>query len=101
MTIHLCSRPGSVNERTVLSLHDLAPGGVYLAALVTKRTGALLPHRFTLTAKRRFVFCGTFLRVTSTGLRQHPVLRSPDFPQPRRAAVISSAPRHRCLEYRR
>ena len=28
---------------------DLAPGGVYLAAPVTRGAGALLPHRFTLT----------------------------------------------------
>ncbi len=29
----------------------------------------------------RFAFCGTFLQVTLTGLRQHPALRSPDFPR--------------------
>ncbi|BCN44652.1 hypothetical protein RE9431_29290 [Prescottella equi] len=28
---------------------DLAPGGVYLAAPVTRGAGALLPHLFTLT----------------------------------------------------
>ena len=31
-------------------LLDLAPGGVYLASQVTLAAGALLPHRFTLTA---------------------------------------------------
>jgi len=31
----------------------LAPGGVYRAAPVTWRAGALLPHRFTLTSSRR------------------------------------------------
>ena len=31
------------------SLSDLAPDGVYLAARVATGTGALLPHRFTLT----------------------------------------------------
>src|SRR5688500_3026194 len=31
-------------------LLDLAPGGVYLATPVTRRTGGLLHHRFTLTA---------------------------------------------------
>ena len=98
MTIHLCGRPGSVHGRTALSLRDLAPGGVCRAAPVARDAGALLPHRFTLTARRRrSVFCGTFLRVTSTGASQHPVLRSPDFPQPRRAAVIQSAPRHHPL----
>jgi len=33
------------------SLFDLAPGGVYLARLVTQSAGELLPHRFTLTAR--------------------------------------------------
>ena len=96
MTIHLCGRPGSVCGRTALSLRDLAPGGVCRATPVARGAGALLPHRFTLTdLSRRSVLCGTFLRVTSTGMSQHPVLRSPDFPQPRRAAVTQSAPRHR------
>jgi len=98
MTIHLCGRPGSVHGRTALSLRDLAPGGVCRATPVARGAGALLPHRFTLTGRnRRSVLCGTFLRVTSTGASQHPVLRSPDFPQPRRAAVIQSAPRHHQL----
>lgn len=43
----LASRAGS------LSLSDLAPGGVYLAAPVARGTGALLPHRFTLTSAGR------------------------------------------------
>ncbi len=29
----------------------LAPGGVYLAAAITRGAGALLPHRFTLTRR--------------------------------------------------
>jgi hypothetical protein len=33
---------------------DLAPGGVYLAAPVARGAGALLPHRFTLTAPRGY-----------------------------------------------
>ena len=32
------------------ALSDLAPGGVYLATPVARRTGGLLPHRFTLTS---------------------------------------------------
>src|SRR5690348_8837660 len=43
-------------------LSDLAPGGVCLAAPVARRTGGLLHHRFTLTARhagRRSVLCGT------------------------------------------
>lgn len=49
---------------------DLAPGGVYLAAQVALGTGGLLHRRFTLTedrSPRRFVFCGTFPRVTPGG----------------------------------
>jgi len=34
------------------SLFGLAPGGVYRAPDVTTGTGALLPHRFTLTSAR-------------------------------------------------
>ena len=87
MAIHLCGLPGSVCGRDALSLHGLAPGGVYLATPVARGAGALLPHRFTLTRPvppepgRRFVFCGTFLRVASTGASQHPSLRSPDLPR--------------------
>ena len=46
-------------------LFGLAPDGVYLAKLVTQPAGELLPHRFTLTWRRRslagrFTFCCTF-----------------------------------------
>jgi len=41
------------------SLFGLAPGGVFHAFFVTKKTGALLPHLFTLALIRRFIFCGT------------------------------------------
>ena len=36
---------------------DLAPGGVYLAITVTRDAGALLPHRFTLTASKETAVC--------------------------------------------
>jgi len=44
-------RPTRELERAALNvpLFGLAPGGVYKASPVTRRTGALLPHRFTLT----------------------------------------------------
>ncbi len=49
------------------TLLDLAPGGVYLAVLVTQNAGGLLHRRFTLTgshkATRRSVLCGTVPRV--------------------------------------
>jgi hypothetical protein len=45
------SLPGSRNEPDRLcSLFGLAPGGVYRARRVAPPAGALLPHRFTLTA---------------------------------------------------
>jgi len=53
-------------------LFDLAPGGVCQASPVARGTGALLPHHFTLTPPvhgepaRRYPFCCTFLRVTTT-----------------------------------
>src|SRR5690606_32254626 len=77
----LASRAGS------LSLSDLAPGGVYLAAPVARGTGALLPHPFTLTstglaASRR----GLLSVALAVALRAQPLagtlaLWSPDFPQ--------------------
>src|SRR3954447_16729870 len=49
----------------------LAPGGVYLAAPVTRSAGELLPHRFTLTrspkGRWRFDFCGTVPHVAVGG----------------------------------
>ena len=42
------------NESDPFSLFSLAPGGVYLARLVTQPAGELLPHRFTLTLKNEF-----------------------------------------------
>jgi hypothetical protein len=73
-------------------LFGLAPGGVYQAPDVTTGTGALLPHRFTLTrssciAARRSTQApgGLFSVALSLGsppldVIQHPALRSPDFP---------------------
>src|SRR5690606_12124609 len=76
----LASRAGS------LSLSDLAPGGVYLAAPVTRDTGALLPHPFTLTPApcgrpARSALCCTCRRLTRPAVSWHPALRSPDFPR--------------------
>ena len=42
------------------SLCDLAPGGVCQASPVARRSGGLLPHRFTLTLAGGLLFCGTF-----------------------------------------
>jgi hypothetical protein len=86
------------------SLFGLAPGGVYQALDVTIGTGALLPHRFTLTgvttcshwlcltSTRRFVFCGTILRVTPTGRYPAPCSAEPGLSSPCRlqGAIICS-----------
>jgi len=68
-------------------LFGLAPGGVYLANLVAQAAGELLPHRFTLTARRtQGPSRGGLLSVAlsrtlrSVGVTHRPVLRSPDFP---------------------
>ncbi len=63
MTIHLVSMlpsrssdlPGnSGGPPSNVPLFGLAPGGVYLAPVVTDGTGELLPHPFTLTPARSF-----------------------------------------------
>jgi len=43
---HWTSSPSAQTPKGPLGL---APGGVYLAAPVTRHAGELLPHRFTLT----------------------------------------------------
>ena len=71
-------------------LLGLAPGGVYRADDVTVAAGALLPHRFTLTCDLpaetgrsigglSLLHCS--VRSPRPGSRQHPALRSPDFPR--------------------
>jgi hypothetical protein len=84
------------------SLFGLAPGGVYQASNVTIGTGALLPHRFTLTTGQRAALLPVALRQATSGrgarrpgglfsvalslgsppldVIQHPALWSPDFP---------------------
>ena len=72
-------------------LLGLAPGGVCLARPVTRPAGALLPHRFTLTATVRASPAGygglrsvaLSLSLRTVGVTHHRVLWSPDFP-PRR-----------------
>src|SRR5690606_16813769 len=64
---------------------DLAPGGVYQAAPVTRGAGGLLHHRFTLT-RRPEPPGGLFSVALSRGsprvaVNNHPALWSPDFPR--------------------
>src|ERR1700735_4699226 len=63
---------------------DLAPGGVYLAAVVTCDAGGLLHHPFTLTSQPKLE--GGLLSVALSrgsprvGVTDHPALWSPDLP---------------------
>jgi len=94
----LSEQPGGVRA----SLFGLAPDGVYQAIPVTRDTGELLPHLFTLTLNRLApAQGGLFSAALSLGsppvaVSDHPALRSPDFPpQPGwclAAATILSAP---------
>jgi len=64
------SLPGCDAGRIMTPLFGLAPGGVYPATHCCQARGALLPHHFTLTwatagaTHRRYIFCGTFRRLT-------------------------------------
>jgi len=49
-----------------VSLFDLAPRGVYLAASVTRYAGGLLPHRFTLDPNFSGQVC-SLLHLSSPG----------------------------------
>ena len=56
---------GGVAVKPRTPLFGLAPGGVYRAANCYQSRGALLPHHFTLTNRGwRYIFCGTFHRLT-------------------------------------
>ena len=77
--------PGNDAGRVIVPLFGLAPGGVCRAVRRCPRRGALLPHRFTLTAP-----CGPFGGLLSValsvgsrrpGVTWHPALWSPDFPR--------------------
>ena len=84
---HRASAAGS--KMGTASLFGLAPSGGLPSPGVTIETGALLPHRFTLTKHGarwssvlvhglwRFVFCGTFLRVAPTGSYPAPCSAEP------------------------
>jgi hypothetical protein len=91
-----CGLPGSDAGHIVGSLFGLAPGGVCRATPCYHACGALLPHPFTLTARRTGVggLLSAALSVGSRlpGVTWHPALWSPDFPPERvlrraRAAV--------------
>src|SRR5690606_3408967 len=77
-------RPTRTLGRAALerALSGLAPGGVYLAAPVTRNAGGLLHHPFTLTAPgrgrgRRSSLCGTVPRVTPGGRYPPPCSAEP------------------------
>lgn len=85
-------RPTRTLGRAALdrALSGLAPGGVYLAPLVTQGAGGLLHHRFTLTCclpvRAQADASGLFSVALACGLPRvgvthHPALRSPDVPR--------------------
>jgi hypothetical protein len=60
---------------------DLAPGGVYRAAPVTRGAGGLLPHRFTLTPKGGLFSVALSRGSPRVAVSNHPALWSPDVPR--------------------
>ncbi len=50
---------------TLGPLFGLAPDGVCQAIISYLICGVLLPHLFTLTSKRRYIFCCTFRKLAS------------------------------------
>ena len=91
-------RPTRALGRAALrrALSGLAPGGVYLAGLVTQTAGELLPHRFTLTHPASGA--GGLLSVALSrgsprvAVGHHPALRSPDFPRRSRGSDAVARP---------
>ncbi len=82
-----CGLPGSDAGNIIGSLFGLAPSGVYRATPCYHACGALLPHPFTLTA-RRIGVGGLLSAALSVGSRPpgvtwHSALWSPDFPPAR------------------
>jgi hypothetical protein len=72
-------------------LFGLAPSGVYQAISVTRNTGELLPHLFTLTvqhAKGGMFSAALSLGLPPVAVSDHSALWSPDFPP---KAVSSSS----------
>ena len=81
--------PGNFGRAVLnVSLFGLAPDGVYQAFPVTRKTGELLPHLFTLTPENciRPIFQGGIFSVALSlgsppvAVSDHPALLSPDFP---------------------
>ena len=81
-------------------LFGLAPDRVYQAFPVTRETGELLPHLFTLTpidSKNAYPRGGIFSVALSLGsppvaVSDHPALRSSDFPPARKTGPAITRP---------
>jgi len=96
-------QPGDDADHAMVPLFGLAPGGVCRAVECCHRRGALLPHPFTLAGdtangSSRSRLGGLLSAALSVGSRPpgvtwRPVLRSPDFPRPRRALTRPASPR--------
>ena len=87
-------------RRKTPRLFGLAPCGVYPASELYSRSGALLPHLFTLTVPLRawrYFLCGTCrpwsLDAPVPDVIRHTALRSSDFPPPEIALRYSGSDR--------
>ena len=74
------------------SLCDLAPGGVFQALPVARKSGGLLPHRFTLALAGGLLFCGTVHGVAPCPVSGPPCPAELGLSSPRcRGAITSPA----------
>jgi hypothetical protein len=74
------------------SLCGLAPGGVFQAFPVTRESGGLLPHRFTLALAGGLLFCGTVHGVAPCPVSGPPCPAELGLSSPRcRGAITSPA----------
>ncbi len=92
--------PGNSAGRTNVPLFGLAPGGVYLATIVTDSAVRSYRHHFTLTGLRRDLG-GIFSAALSVGFRLpgvtwHPALWSPDFPPLHQSKAATVRPTPTC-----
>jgi len=93
--------PGTSNgPPSSVPLFGLAPDGVYRAPDVAAGSGELLPHPFTLIRRGSMSWADGLLSVAlSLGsppvpVKNHPVLRSPDFPLPTSTQRASAGSDH-------
>ena len=84
--------PGSNASNIIRSLFGLTPSGVYRAASCYHLRGALLPHHFTLTVRRRYISVTLSVGLRRPAVSRRPVRWSSDFPPPKYVWQRSSGP---------